>query len=1157
MMPARMRRVRQRRTGTTGGTTTTGGGTSPGKRSVTGGMRMRGPKPAGAPMPADVSGKMERAFGADFSDVRVHEGPEAEEMGARAYAEGTDLHFAPGEYDPQSESGQELLGHELAHVVQQGAGQVDVPQGKGDGINADAGLEAEADAAGARAARGERVTISGATSTSSGIQRDAHGPGGGPNTASAGAASLHTVAARDYATIASGNVSDFRTYTQDKADWSMSIDAAHQAELRRLLTWLEVDDYRRTPIAAIRVSDVLAADLTKLDAYGRAIAHRGTIEVAAVTTLGDMVAIGEDVLKLEAVLDRAILHQIFTPVEFTNLRAVHKVDQFCNYVRTCAPLLHAHGGVEIRSFLTLSLSGDPASWRDVRDVRNTHRFQARALDTLRTNQAGNPGNKPLTLILHSAFDHNGAFHQDPNLSDVIVNATNHTVMIEGAESLDAIAARLPGIVAVHGRLETDATSGAQVRRIDQVMIAGHGSATAIELAGTIAENPDGSARTNSRGNLITNDDSLDVRHDPADPDVAARETRTRAFIQQVMSMMSVDPSSPHHRVVFNACLTASNEIPANAVDPAASPDDQARQMREAIAASPSIVNVARTLAPAGTEVRGGNGSFGQVGLIDGGGALDIVADGTTPTGNPDDTRTLDPELTNPDKLVYVEQGTDPGGCMSAVAECWANDRATCIPAVQRRRAAAKGSEWDETVIQAMYELVDTRYQTNGSGIAILAANTEGFKELWTDNAAHPWTIWGVTAAPDWTLLHRRLSVHGDWNDSAEVVFFHGWMTSNPAKSTDFLTAVGRMNADTVQPFLHMNTLYGVWGSLVPAAAGATPNAGSLVLALRDLVSHEDSPQANTRSFLSSMVTNHAFNTGIDVTTPLGGLHDADWVLSVLGLDAASAASTGTTSTGASAPPEGNVDMDVDGINESLVAPLSVNGRVRVATSLYVRDQAQRRGDAHASRLTDGEIVYIMGETGDWYLIDHGGTRGYSNKSYIELLESDATGAAITAPAAVTAEPQHPTTMRTEAIITELAAASVAADRRAALETELRTRRMIVSVSCLSSEDWSNDELSVRVTSASGGTASSFERAGVAAGQNHAFTVPIGGLLPISGDLTVDLREADVFTTDTVLSVPFRPPYAIGVGVNDHYVANVTFEANVDAASPPASLPPAP
>jgi Domain of unknown function (DUF4157) len=114
----------------------------------------------GAPLPADARSRMEAVFGTDFSAVRVHEGEQAAAVGARAYAQGDQLHFAPGQYDPASAAGQELLGHELAHVVQQrGGGRASAPQAKGGNLYADAGLEAEADRAGAQAARGEPVGV--------------------------------------------------------------------------------------------------------------------------------------------------------------------------------------------------------------------------------------------------------------------------------------------------------------------------------------------------------------------------------------------------------------------------------------------------------------------------------------------------------------------------------------------------------------------------------------------------------------------------------------------------------------------------------------------------------------------------------------------------------------------------------------------------------------------------------------------------------------------------------------------------------------------------------------------------------------------------------------------------------------------------------------
>ena len=50
-------------------------------------------------------------------------------IGAQAYTTGSDIHFAPGQYDPHSPAGQEVLGHELWHVVQQKEGRVGLAKG--------------------------------------------------------------------------------------------------------------------------------------------------------------------------------------------------------------------------------------------------------------------------------------------------------------------------------------------------------------------------------------------------------------------------------------------------------------------------------------------------------------------------------------------------------------------------------------------------------------------------------------------------------------------------------------------------------------------------------------------------------------------------------------------------------------------------------------------------------------------------------------------------------------------------------------------------------------------------------------------------------------------------------------------------------------------
>ncbi len=104
-------------------------------------------------IPASVQTKMEGALGTSLSSVNVHpDSSKATEVGALAYTQGTDIHIAPGHYQPSTASGKQLLGHELTHVAQQMEGRVQ-PTGSVGGLplNDNPALEREADSLGAKA----------------------------------------------------------------------------------------------------------------------------------------------------------------------------------------------------------------------------------------------------------------------------------------------------------------------------------------------------------------------------------------------------------------------------------------------------------------------------------------------------------------------------------------------------------------------------------------------------------------------------------------------------------------------------------------------------------------------------------------------------------------------------------------------------------------------------------------------------------------------------------------------------------------------------------------------------------------------------------------------------------------------------------------------
>lgn len=98
-------------------------GESPGKSSQTPQADSVARGDGTQPLPPQMRAFFEPRFGHDFSQVRIHTGESAalsaRAFHARAYTTGRDIVFGAGQYSPGTASGQHLLAHELAHVVQQ------------------------------------------------------------------------------------------------------------------------------------------------------------------------------------------------------------------------------------------------------------------------------------------------------------------------------------------------------------------------------------------------------------------------------------------------------------------------------------------------------------------------------------------------------------------------------------------------------------------------------------------------------------------------------------------------------------------------------------------------------------------------------------------------------------------------------------------------------------------------------------------------------------------------------------------------------------------------------------------------------------------------------------------------------------------------------
>jgi hypothetical protein len=99
-------------------------------------------------LPDHLKSGVENLSGFSMDDVKVHyNSNQPAQLNALAYAQGTDIHVAPGQ--------EQHLPHEAWHVAQQKQGRVQPTMQMKEGVpvNDDAGLEHEADVMGAKANR--------------------------------------------------------------------------------------------------------------------------------------------------------------------------------------------------------------------------------------------------------------------------------------------------------------------------------------------------------------------------------------------------------------------------------------------------------------------------------------------------------------------------------------------------------------------------------------------------------------------------------------------------------------------------------------------------------------------------------------------------------------------------------------------------------------------------------------------------------------------------------------------------------------------------------------------------------------------------------------------------------------------------------------------
>jgi uncharacterized protein YgiM (DUF1202 family) len=771
----------------------------------------------------------------------------------------------------------------------------------------------------------------------------------------------------------------FDAYATEQADWATepnrpaatpAMPEDHKRKLRRLLEFAREDIGGQTPILSgcggMTVSDLLATGLDgtvrrELRDYSQAVAQtKVTVQLGSTDDVARAREYGRALAKLERTPGPGVSHTIFKQTEgddqLGQLIDSGHLDDFISYCRTSDPLLEADNGAEIRSYLLLRAEGaDPRTYRGrLPDVRNIHRFEKDLLDALARNLRYTRKDKPLYLILHSAFDHNGAFHRDPNLTAVFTDASHLTLMIEGKESLADVSSELGPLARRYG----------QGNKIQQVMIAGHGNAQVIELAGTLDE-----AALDAGGS------NTDAEQHEALSSQSGNTAETDRFMAELLRNMANDPNA---RIVLNGCLTASNSV-NTPLDP--DPATAAAQVQGAIAAEPSLatyLGAAATAAGNAAQVRGANASFGQVGLMDPAGYLDIVPGARAP----------DPLLTAA-KVDYIRGGNEPQGCLRAVLEVWAQDRlaspvtTAARDAVRARLADPDSTAWDQRIIRTLYGIVDANFD-NAELIRQLGDAGGDLSELKFERscrvsalssipAGHEATIFnGLTTAAWWTSIPRL-----------PLVVHQKWMDTDASKEAAFMSTLAHASftCRVAQRFVDFGgPLAGHLAALLPAAHGPTASRAELLLSLLGVETDESAPEPHSRAFLvAAWGSGPTFPAAFNIDTLLDGLSTAQSVERAIGVRAPLGGGGGG---GGAAGPQLNVDLDRDGVNDFHIDPITRRGLV-TASVLNVREKPGLT-ERILGGLPAGRQVDAIGTSGDWYAIEYRGGTAFVHQDWVTL-----------------------------------------------------------------------------------------------------------------------------------------------------------------------------
>jgi Bacterial SH3 domain len=755
---------------------------------------------------------------------------------------------------------------------------------------------------------------------------------------------------RDAAVIKAGTLSAFDSHADSQADWSAQIsDAAERTEL------LEALEFARRPNVNIscgemRVSDVLDGGLDShrsalLSYTGAQSGTRRTAELPPTADVAKAEGWAEALDQLEPALGGEVLNRSLlrdgTRTQLDDIVAKSWVDDLVSYVMGSRARFEATNGADFASYFLMRAAGvDPVD--AVGDVGayvgSVHRFEPDLITALRANVTDETRSKPLAIILHTSHDHSGAFHRDPAMTDLVKRSTHNTILVEGQGSLEAM----------QGHVAALATKYGQAGKVREVMVAGHGDSRSMELEGNPYATSDVEANTLS----------LD-----------ANPVATEDFFDAIMDNMEEDPSA---RIVLNACLTASNAVDESEIDAAASTAEQQQQVVDAINAHPSLATFVaqrwaeRAAAEGGTPgaVIGSTGSFPKgPDLINSSGAMDIVWD-------------EDPEMTNPDRSMYITAGSDPAGVMRSLLETWGSDRLAARTAAGARVAGGPPVNYHPLLIHTALTMALAEWD-NGQRIAQITKAAEHLAEAifkknneMSSGWAGAWALFERVLAGDRDALFGAVHTHSWIENEGRLAIYQAW-----AKPARFMSTLGAFSCEASAKYVAGPSWLSHFGIPVSDLLTVGSDSQRRKLAVLALKKEHD---ADAKQYLRDAYDDAGDFAGIaGFEAAISGYTDADFLEQAIGRGEHAAEDT----TGGSPDVENNIDLDGDGTNDFWVQPVTRRA-VILASALRLREGPS----THTSIITlvpSGEEVQVIGKRGRWWAVHHGSEVGFMYSRYLD------------------------------------------------------------------------------------------------------------------------------------------------------------------------------